>query len=134
MPFPSPVQVFAWRSVKDVRGVIIPFLNDVIKIEQAIVDDVSNTNQTAKDESRVKIIQLNEARKGWQGLLDRNSLLYEDARAGKLAANAVTHLVAEALLQDGNNVDSVKYINGTQAPNADALRAISAIRYSNKLP
>ncbi len=128
------MQVFAWRSVKDVRGVIIPFLNDVIKIEQAIVDDVSNTNQTAKDESRVKIIQLNEARKGWQGLLDRNSLLYEDARAGKLAANAVTHLVAEALLQDGNNIDSVKYINGTQAPNADALRAISAIRYSNNLP
>ena len=122
-------QVFAWRSVEDVQTIIIPFMEDVMAIEQAIVDDASNTNQTAKDESQTKIWQLEEAKKGWQGLLDRNWKLYQDARAGKLAKNAVTHLVAEALLQDENGVDNVKYINGTQAPNADALRAVSAIRY-----
>jgi hypothetical protein len=115
--------------VEDVQTIIIPFLEGVMAIEQAIVDDASNTNQTAKVESQTKIAQLEEAKKGWQGLLDRNWKLYQDARAGKLAKNAVTHLVADALLQDGNGVDNVKYINGTQAPNADSLRAISAIRY-----
>ncbi len=123
-------KVFSWRSVEDVQTVIIPFLEGVMAIEQAIVDDVSNTNQTAKTESRTKITQLAEAKKGWQGLLDRNWKLYQDARSGKLAKNAVTHLVADALLQDSNGVDNVKYINGTQAPNADALRAISAIRFA----
>ena len=110
------------------QTIIIPFLEGVTAIEQAVVDDVSNTNQTAKSESRTKIAQLAEAKKGWQGLLDRNWKLYQDARAGKMAKNAVTHLVADALLQDTNGIDNVKYINGTQAPNADALRAVSAIR------
>ncbi len=115
--------------MEDVQTIIIPFLDGIMAIEQAVVDDASNTNQTAKDESTTKIAQLEEAKIGWQGLLDRNSKLYADARAGKMAKNAVTHLVADALLQDGNGVDNVKYINGTKAPNADALRAISAIRY-----
>jgi hypothetical protein len=123
------IQVFSWRSVEDVQTIIIPFLEGVMEIEQTIVDDISNTNQTAKTESRMKVAQLMEAKKGWQGLLDRNWKLYQDARAGKMAKNAVTHLVADALLQDAKGVDNVKYINGTQAPNADALRAISAIRY-----
>jgi len=119
--------VFSWRSVEDVQTIIIPFLE--MAIEQAVVDDASNTNQTAKAESATKIAQLQEAKKGWQGLLDRNWKLYQDARNGKLAKSAVTHLVADALLQDGNGVDNVKYINGTKASNADQLRAISAIRY-----
>ncbi len=114
--------------MEDVQTIIIPFLDDVMAIEQAVVDDYSSNNQTAKAESSTKIVQLQEAKKGWQGLLDRNWKLYQDARAGKLAKNAVTHLVADALLQDSKGVDNVKYINGTQAPNADALRAISAIR------
>ena len=122
-------QVFSWRSVEDVQTIIIPFLEGVMAIEQAIVDDLSNPNQTARAESRTKAAQLTEAKKGWQGLLDRNWKLYQDARAGKMAKNAVTHLVANALLQDDNSVDNVKYINGTKAPNADKLREISAIRY-----
>jgi hypothetical protein len=116
--------------VEDVQTIIIPFLEGVMAIEQAIVDDVSNTNQTAKTESRTKITQLAEAKKGWQGLLDRNWKLYQDARAGKMTKNAVTKLVADALLQDDNGVDNATYINGTKAPNADKLREISAIRYS----
>ncbi len=100
-----------------------------MEIEQAIIDDVSNTNQTARAESSTKVAQLTEAKKGWQGLLNRNWKLYQDARAGKLVKNAVTNLVAESLLQDDNGVDNVKYINGTKAPNADKLREISAIRY-----
>ncbi len=119
------LQVFSWRSVEDVQTIIIPFLDGVMEIEQAIV--ATSTNQTAKDESSKKIVQLTEAKNGWQSLLDRNWKLYQDARAGKLKTG-VTHLVAEALLQDSNGVDNVKYINGSQAPNADALRAISAIR------
>jgi hypothetical protein len=102
-----------------------------MEIEQAIVDDVSSTNQTAKAESSTKISQLEEAKKGWQGLLDRNWKLYQDARGGKLANKAVTHLVANALLQNDKGVDNVKYINGTQAPNADKLREISAIRFES---
>ncbi len=125
----ASMQIFSWRSVEDVQTIIIPFLDGVMEIEQAIVDDATNTNQTAKDVSQKKIWQLEEAKKGWQGLLDRNWKLYQDARAGKMAKNAVTHLVAEALLQDENGVDNVKYINNTQAPNADKLREISAIRY-----
>jgi hypothetical protein len=123
------MQIFSWRSVEDVQTIIIPFLEGVMEIEQAIVDDLSNPNQTARAESRTKVAQLTEAKKGWQGLLDRNWKLYQDARAGKMAKNAVTHLVADALLQDDNSVDNVKYINGTKAPNADKLREISAIRY-----
>jgi hypothetical protein len=123
--------VFSWRSVEDVQTIIIPFLDGVMEIEQAIVDDVSNTNQTAKDESSKKVVQLTEAKNGWQSLLDRNWKLYQDARAGKLKTG-VTHLVAEALLQDNNGVDNVKYINGSLAPNADALRAISAIRLAKR--
>jgi hypothetical protein len=121
--------VFAWRSVEDVQTIIIPFLDGVMAIEQAIVDDASNTNQTAKDESAKKITQLTDAKSGWQGMLDRNWKLYQEARAGKLAKNAVTHLVADALLQDDKGVDNVKFINGSKAPNADALRAVSAIRF-----
>ncbi len=121
-------KVFSWRSVEDVQTIIIPFLEGVMAIEQAIVDDVSNTNQTAKTESRTKLAQLEEAKKGWQGLLDRNWKLYQDARNGKLAGDAVTKLVANALLQDESGTDNVRYINDTKAPNADALRAISAIR------
>ncbi len=78
-----------------------------------------------------KILQLQGAIRGWQGLLDRNWKLYEDARAGKLTNNAVTRLVADALLQDDNGVDNVKYINGAKAPNADKLREISAIRFNS---
>ena len=123
------LQVFSWRSVEDVQTIIIPFLEGIMAIEQAIVDDLSNPNQTARAESSTKVAQLTEAKKGWQGLLDRNWKLYQDARAGKMAKNAVTHLVADALLQDDNSVDNIKYINGTKAPNADKLREISAIRY-----
>jgi hypothetical protein len=93
-------------------------------VEQDIVD--TSTNATAVAESRTKVLQLQEARKGWQSVIDRNDKLYEDARAGKL--KAVTQLVADALLQNDKGTDNVKYINGTNAPNADALRAISAIR------
>ena len=77
-------------------------------------------------------MQLEEARKGWQSVIDRNNKLYVDARDGKL--ETVTQLVADALLQDGKGNDNVKYINGTNAPNADALRAISAIRFGGVLP
>ncbi len=124
----ASMQIFSWRSVEDVQTIILPFLEGVMEIEQAIVDDLSNPNQTARAESSTKVAQLTEAKKGWQGLLDRNWKLYQDARAGKLKTG-VTRLVANALLQDDNGVDNVKYINGTKAPNADKLREISAIRY-----
>jgi hypothetical protein len=124
----SALQVFAWRSVEDVQTIIIPFLDGVMAIEKAIVNNASNTNQTAKDESAKKIAQLTEAKNGWQGMLDRNWNLYQEARAGKLKTG-VTHLVADALLQDDKGVDNVKFINGSKAPNADALRAVSAIRF-----
>ncbi len=117
--------------MEDVQTVIIPFLEGVIKIEQSIIDDYSNTNQTVKDNSMNKILQLQGAMRGWQGLLDRNWKLYEDARSGKLKESAVTRLVADALLQDNNGVDNVKYINGAKAPNADKLREISAIRFNS---
>jgi hypothetical protein len=81
-------------------------------------------------ESRTKIVQLEEARKGWQSVVDRNDKLYVDARAGRL--KGVTQLVADALLQNDKGTDNVKYINGTNAPNADALRAISAIRFDGR--
>jgi hypothetical protein len=112
--------------VEDVETIIIPFLDGVMTVEQEIVD--TTLNDTAAAESARKLVQLQEAKNGWQSLLDRNWKLYQDARAGKMAKNAVTHLVAESLLQDDKGVDNVKYINGSQAPNADALRAISAIR------
>ncbi len=104
---------------------MIPFFNSVIAIEQAIVN--SSTNATAVADSKTKLVRLEEARKGWQDVIDRDDKLYADARAGKL--ERVTHLVAEALLQDSNGNDNVTFINGTKAKNADGLRQISAIRY-----
>ena len=89
----------------------------------------TSTNVTAVADSQAKIVKLTEAKKGWQGLLDNNWKLYQDARAGKLAKNAVTKLVANALLQDESGSDNVKLINGTKAPNAEKLREISAIRF-----
>jgi hypothetical protein len=103
---------------------VLPFIASVTALEQKIVD--KSTNTTAVTESKAKIVQLNAARDGWQRLLDRNDKLYEDAKAGKL--KAVTQLVANALLQDDKGTDNVQYINGKNAPNADPLRAISAIR------
>ncbi len=119
--------MFSWRSYDDILFLVLPFIENVIAVEQDIID--TSTNASAVAESRTKIVQLEEARKGWQSVLDRDDKLYEDARAGKLTR--VTQLVANALLQDGKGNDNVKFINGTNAPNADALRAISAIRYLN---
>jgi hypothetical protein len=116
--------VFSWRSCDDILYVVLPFFENVIAVEQDIVD--TSTNATAVAESRAKVVQLEEALKGWQGIIDRNDKLYLDAGAGKL--KAVTQLVANALLQDDNGIDRVKFINGTDAPNADPLRAVSAIR------
>ncbi len=118
--------MFSWRSYDDILFLVLPFIENVIAVEQDIID--TSTNATAVAESRTKIVQLEEARKGWQSVLDRDDKLYEDAKAGKLTR--VTQLVANALLQDGKGNDNVKFINGTNAPNADALRTISAIRYS----
>jgi hypothetical protein len=104
---------------------VLPFITSLKTIEQATVD--ANTNATAVADSKAKVLQLEEARKGWQGILDRDDQLYLDARDKKL--KAVTKLVADALLQDENDKDNVKYINGTDAPDANALRDISAIRH-----
>lgn len=120
------LQVFSWRSYDDIVYVVLPFIESVKAVEQAIVD--TSSNSSAVTESRAKVLQLEEARKGWQSVVDRNDKLYVDARAGRLTR--VTQLVANALLQDGNGNDNVKFINGTKAPNADALRSISAIRYA----
>ncbi len=104
---------------------MIPYFTSVIAVEQNIID--SSTNTSAVAESKTKVAQLQEARQGWQSILDRNDKLYVDARAGKL--KAVTQLVANALLQNDKGQDNVKFINGTDAPNADPLREVSAIRY-----
>ncbi len=117
-------QVFTWRTTTDIDEFIIPFLDTVIDSEQLIVR--TTTNATAKAESTNKLTQLNAAKKGWQSLLSRNEGLYESAQEGDL--EHVTHLVAEALLQDSKYKDNVKFINGTNAPDANPLREISAIR------
>jgi hypothetical protein len=121
------LQVFSWRSYDDVLYVVLPFITSVKAIEQDIVD--TSTNATAVAESRAKVIQLEEARKGWQSILDRDDQLYVDARAGKL--KSVTQLVADALLQDQQGIDNVKLMNGTVSPSgAPLLRTVSAIRYN----
>ncbi len=118
------LQVFSWRSYDDILYVVLPFITSVQAVEQKIVD--TSTNATAVAESKAKVLQLEEARKGWQSILDRDDKLYVDARAGKL--KAVTQLVANALLQNDQGQDNVKFINGTKAPDANALRTVSAIR------
>ncbi len=119
--------MFSWRSYDDVLYVVLPFITSVKAIEQDIVD--TSTNATAVAESRAKVIQLEEARKGWQSILDRDDQLYVDARAGKL--KSVTQLVADALLQDQQGIDNVKLMNGTVSPSgAPLLRTVSAIRYN----
>ncbi len=110
--------------MEDVQTVVIPFLDSTIDIEQEIIDN--SENATAVADSKTKVAQLIGAKKGWQGLLDTNWNKLQLARNGKL--QHVTQLVADALLQDDKGVDNVKYINGTKAPNADALREFSAIR------
>jgi hypothetical protein len=107
--------------------VVLPFLSSVLAIEQAIIDTSSNT--TAVADSQIKKTQLQASVSGWQSLLNRNSQLMVNASTGKLSSYAVTHLVAEALLQDDNGNDNVKYINGSNAPDANKLRAISAISF-----
>ena len=116
--------MFSWRSYDDILYVVLPFFENVIAVEQAIVN--TSTNATAVAESRTKVVQLEEARKGWQSILDRDDKLYVDAKAGKL--EVVTELVANALLQDDQGQDNVKFINDTNAPDANALRSVSAIR------
>ncbi len=105
--------------------VIIPFLDSTIAVEQDIVD--TSTNSSAVADSKIKIPQLREAKKGWESILARNEQIRTQARQGRL--KRVTQLVANALLTDSAGNDNVKYINGEKAPNADALRAISAIGY-----
>ncbi len=108
---------------------MLPFISSLKDIEQTIVN--TSTNATAVAQSKTKILQLEEAQKGWQSVIDRNDFLYASARAGKL--RAVTQLVADALLRDQQGVDNVKYMNGTLAPGGGpALRSVSAIRYSFK--
>ncbi len=118
------MQVFTWRSTVDIEEFIIPFLDATIEDEKAIV--ATSTNATAVTESQAKLIQLGAAKTGWQSLLTRNDALYESASKGKL--DHVTGLVAEALLKDKNGADNVEFINGSSAPDANALREISAIR------
>ncbi len=84
---------------------------------------------TAKNESLDKVAQLTSSIKGWQSVLDRNSQLMVNASTGQLANYSVTHLVADALLQDDKGIDNVKFINGTKAPDANKLRSISAISF-----
>ncbi len=119
------MQVLSWRSLDDIVNLVIPVFNSLKDVEQDIVD--TSKNATAVAESKAKVVQLEESLKGWQSVVDRNDKLYADARAGKL--KRVTQLVADALLQDKMGNDNVTFINGTKAPNADALRSISAIRY-----
>ncbi len=119
------LQVFSWRSLDDILFVIIPFIDSTMAVEQDIIDTSSNT--TAVADSRTKLAQLLESKNGWQKIVDRNDELFVQAKAGKLVS--VTHLVANALLQDSNGVDNVKFINGSKSPNADKLREISAIKF-----
>ncbi len=106
---------------------MLPFLDDLLAVEQAKIS--SSTNATARNESLAKVTQLTSSINGWQSVLDRNSQLLADAHTGRLRNYEVTHLVADALLQDENGVDNVKYINGTKAPDANNLRSISAISF-----
>ncbi len=109
----------------DILFVIIPFLDSTIAVEQDIVD--TSTNSSAVADSKIKIPQLQEAKKGWESILARNEQIRAQARQGRL--KRVTQLVADALLTDSAGNDNVKYINGNKAPSADPLRAISAIGY-----
>ncbi len=106
---------------------MLPFLSNILAVEQAIID--TSRNATAVADSRNKKTQLTSSINGWQSVLDRNSQLLANATTGKLKQYEVTHLVADALLQDQNGVDNVKYINGTKAPDANKLRSISAISF-----
>ena len=106
---------------------ILPFLASVLAVEQDIIDTSSNV--TAVSESKNKKVELIDSMNGWQSLLDRNAQLMLNASTGKLKGYEVTHLVAEALLQDINGTDSVLYINGSSAPDANKLRSISAISF-----
>ncbi len=107
---------------------MLPFLSNILAIEQAIID--TSSNATAVADSLNKKTQLTSSISGWQSVLDRNSQLLSDARTGGLKNYEVTHLVADALLQDQNGVDNVKFINGTNAPDGEKLRSISAISFS----
>jgi hypothetical protein len=107
--------------------VVLPFLSNILAVEQAIID--TSSNATAVADSRNKKTQLTSSISGWQSVLDRNSQLMANASTGKLKQYEVTQLVADALLQDENGVDNVKYINGTKAPDANKLRSISAISF-----
>jgi hypothetical protein len=106
---------------------VLPFLSNILAIEQAIIN--TSSNATAVAESQNKQTQLVASISGWQSVLDRNSQLMTNASTGKLQNYEVTHLVADALLQDEKGVDNVKYINGTKAPDANKLRSISAISF-----
>ncbi len=99
-----------------------------IAVEDTNIQDPKKTPKE-KEDATSKAAKLHEAKAGWQGLLDRNTKLYDDAKSGKLNDELVTHLVADALLQSDGGVDNVKYIDGDDAPNAEPLRNISAIRY-----
>ncbi len=105
---------------------ILPFLDSTLQYEEYIVK-ANTSNQTAVDDSKSKIPQIESAIKGWQSLINRNAELMSQAKAGTL--NRLTHLVADALLKDSSGNDNVKFINGSAAPNANYLRNISAISF-----
>ena len=74
------LQVFSWRSADDIENVVLPFLNDILEVEQGIIK--TSLNMTAKNESLDKVAQLTSSIKGWQSVLDRNSQLLINASSG----------------------------------------------------
>jgi len=108
----------------NIVNITILTLKELLLKQQTLL---STAKGTAKNEAQARIDKLSGAVAGWQTLIDyRNSL---DVKAANGALLPVKNLVPEALINDSKGDDSVFYINGTKAANANAIREIAAFSF-----
>jgi hypothetical protein len=82
----------------------------------------------AVQDASERITTLSRALTGWQTVLQRVDDLYASAETSSII-KPITNLVPQALLTDKAGNDNVRFINGSQSPNANALREINAFSF-----
>jgi hypothetical protein len=121
--------VFAWKSAYDIREVVIPTLKELIEEQEANMKTAmaNGKTKTVADVTE-RWTMLTRALSGWESALERVDELYETAETSSVI-KPVTNLVPESFIADKSGKDSARYIDGSEAPNSNELREISAFSF-----
>jgi hypothetical protein len=131
--FPELIfQSLAWKNIYDIENEVITTMKELID-EQKTLEKLENAkpkpNAKELSDIKVRIARLTEGLDGWQQQINRVDALYRDAgKNSSINIMPVKNLVSNQLLQkDGK--DSVTWLNGSMAENANEIRDISAISF-----